>query len=434
MRGIRKVIGVLMILFIGIPTLLAMIWAVGVTRAAVSPEVLSELPQEIIAKVPDLLDEVLKSSTEDSYFGDDETRTWVRAMAKVDTTPKQLLEKIGIMNWLETELSQRLGDIGKMLRGEIRTRRIVINLRPLKSALLHQDIDDYLLKVMENLPKCSQEQEAEWMEATLRRGRVDLPPCLPVEPVKAVEILRMELEKDIQQIPNEWDIFKVDDFDSPFFLRERGIDILKIVASFSFLLFLVPAFFIGLASLIGASSGSGILKWMGVSTLIGGGIAFLLSRFTGEIARWGINWGYYDANIDFPIGEVLYDKTGDLATLVIDTFFSKINAVAGTVCIVGIVLIALSYLVGSGDKPVKKQSANRTPPPNSSGPDRNRQTPPPTPGNTPSETDESVIIATLEPDEPEPKSPPVSPPSQPGIDSGDEQHSLPKGSEDSDKR
>ena len=44
----RRIIGVLIIVFIAIPVLFGVIWAVGMVRATVSAEFLSDLPQEII--------------------------------------------------------------------------------------------------------------------------------------------------------------------------------------------------------------------------------------------------------------------------------------------------------------------------------------------------------------------------------------------------
>ncbi len=46
------------------------------------------------------------------------------------------MEKTGLSIWMEGELSDSLRQIGMMLRGERRIRAIVINLRPLKEALL----------------------------------------------------------------------------------------------------------------------------------------------------------------------------------------------------------------------------------------------------------------------------------------------------------
>ena len=135
------------------------------------------------------------------------------------------------------------------------------------------------------------------------------------------------------------------------FYPRTGINVTHLVVSLTYLLFFIPAVILLVASLIGASSGSGILRWIGISTLIGGGLAFGLSKLTGKMVQWGIGVGpigYSYSDVDFPfeeVGEIFIEKTGDIILLVIDRLFSAVNTVAGTVCIVGIVLIALSYLV-----------------------------------------------------------------------------------------
>ena len=71
--------------------------------------------------------------------------------------------------------------------------------------------------------------------------------------------------------------------------------------------------------------------------------------------------------MDFPfeeVGEIFVEKMGDIILLVIDHLFSAVNTVAGTVCIVGIVLIALSYLVTRdtrGTTGTRDTSATRAP-------------------------------------------------------------------------
>ncbi|UCH92942.1 MAG: hypothetical protein JSV88_21975, partial [Candidatus Aminicenantes bacterium] len=105
MNGVRKVIALLIIIFIAIPVLIGIIWSVGFTRAVVSPEFLSEIPRDIITKIPDLLEETLEAVDREDVIRDEDARAWVRAVAEVETTPKELLEKIGIMDWLRNELS-----------------------------------------------------------------------------------------------------------------------------------------------------------------------------------------------------------------------------------------------------------------------------------------------------------------------------------------
>lgn len=351
MNGVRKAIGVLIIIFIGIPALIGIIWGVGLTRAVVSPEFLSEMPLEIITKIPDLLEETLEAVDREDVIRDEESRKWVRALADAETSPKELLEKIGIMDWLKTELSQSLEDIGQIIRGKISPRPVMLNMRPLKAALRHESIDHYLKEILGKLPICTDDQTREWVEAVVEEKpfQDNTPPaCQPPDLVKAVEILRVAWTEEVDEIPDEVDLIEADEWD---FYPSTGVNITHIVVSLTYLLFFIPAVILLVASLIGASSGSGIIRWIGISTLIGGALAFGLSKLIGKMVQWGIGVGpigYSYSDVDFPfeeVGEIFVEKMGDIILLVIDHLFSAVNTVAGTVCILGIVLIALSYLV-----------------------------------------------------------------------------------------
>ena len=59
MNQTRNIFGFLIMLFLAVPILFGIIWAVGLTQAVVSQKTLSELPGEIIAEVPGLLDGML---------------------------------------------------------------------------------------------------------------------------------------------------------------------------------------------------------------------------------------------------------------------------------------------------------------------------------------------------------------------------------------
>jgi hypothetical protein len=352
MNGIRKVIGLLIIIFIGIPVLIGIIWAVGVTRAVVSPEFLSEMPREIITKIPDLLQETLEAVDREDVIRDEDARKWVRALAEAETTPKELLEKIGIMDWLKTELSQSLEDIGQILRGKISPRPVILDMRPLKAALRHEGINQYLKEILGKLPVCTDDQTRQWVEAVVEEKpfRHDAPPaCRPPDLVKAVEILRAAWIEEVDDIPNEVDLIEADEWE--FYPRRIGVNITHLVVSLTYLLFFIPAVILLVASLIGATTGTGVIRWVGISTLIGGALAFGLSKLVGKMVLWGIGVGpigYSYSDVHFPfdqVGEIFVEKMGDIILLVIDRLFSAVNTVAGTVCIVGIVLIALSYLV-----------------------------------------------------------------------------------------
>jgi hypothetical protein len=281
---------------------------------------------------------------------DEEARKWVRAVADAETTPKELLEKIGIMDWLKTELSQSLEDMGDILKGKMSPRPVMLNMRPLKAALRHEGLDHYLKEILGKLPPCTDDQTREWVEAVVEKPfQYDTPPaCQPPDLVKAVEILRAAWIEEVDEIPNEVDLIEADEWD---FYSRTGVNITHIVVSLTYLLFFIPAVILLVASLIGACSGPGILRWVGISTLVGGLLAFGLSKLVGKIVQWGIGVGpigYSYSDVEFPfeqVGEIFVEKMGDIILLVIDHLFSAVNTVAGTVCIVGIVLIALSYLL-----------------------------------------------------------------------------------------
>ena len=366
MNGVRKAIGVLIIIFIGIPVLIGTIWAVGITRAVVSPEFLSEMPREIINKIPDLLQDTLEAVDREDVIHDEDAREWVRAVAEAETTPKELLEKIGIMDWLKTELSHSLDDIGQILRGKISPRPVILDMRPLKAALRHEGINQYLKEILGKLPVCTDDQTREWVEAVVeeRPFQHDAPPaCRPPDLVKAVEILRAAWIEEVDDIPNEVDLIEADEWE--FYPRHIGVNITHLVVTLTYLLFFIPAVILLVASLIGATTGTGIIRWVGISTLIGGGLAFGLSKLVGKMVLWGIGVGpigYSYSDVHFPfdqVGEIFVEKMGDIILLVIDRLFSAVNTVAGTVCIVGIVLIALSYLVTRDTGDTRRSTAPR---------------------------------------------------------------------------
>src|SRR4030065_966503 len=153
----RRFIGLILILFFGLPSLFGIIWAVGMIKASVSAEFLTELPRKIIADIPETAYEIFREAQNEQYIGDSDTRTWFQAAAKTGISPRDLMEKTGLLQWMEGEVSDSLKEIGRVLRGERRPRPIVVNLRPLKEALLHPEMDLFLEKTLANLPPCDQQ-------------------------------------------------------------------------------------------------------------------------------------------------------------------------------------------------------------------------------------------------------------------------------------
>lgn len=377
MNAIRKTIALFILIFIGIPILMGVIWAIGITRAAVSPEFLTDLPKEIITKIPVIMDESLKDIVKEDFRSDKNSKTWAEAFSRNKITLKELMEQTGIMNWLKNDLTYSLDELGKVLRGDIKPKPIMLNMRPLKEALKSEKLTAYLRETLQQLPPCTEEQAKEWIQYAEKnyiptKGihiTDNFPACQPPDIDKAVELLRYEFIHEAETMPNEVNIFNMDN--DPF-VEDHAIDIIRFVTTMMYLLFLIPAAFIALASVIATSTGSGVLRWIGVSTLVGGAISFGLSKFGGRMFFFGMEHSYYYDNMHHVTHaeRMFASRITDIVYSVFDRLFSSVDATAGIVCVVGIVLIAISYSFTR-----ERKSENKPVPP--AQPSQNLQSPTP---------------------------------------------------------
>lgn len=339
MRPVRKIIGALIIIFLGLPTLFAIIWAVGLTKATVAPEFVSDLPQEIIAEVPDTADEIFKEAQDKNVITDENTRAWFQAAAEAGVTPKEFLKKIGVLGWLEDELSQSLKEVGEILRGEIKPRTVVFDLRPLKESLLSEDVDLYLLEILKNLPSCDEDGIRRWQQASLRTlDQHSLPPCQPDLDI-ARSVLEYRRIEAVDDIPNEIEIFEDVHF-LPF-----GVS--KTITLLSYFLFLIPAVFILGGALIAATSPASFLRWSGIPVFIGGLPALVIAFFAKHLSLLAIKFAPYSYSESWSteLHDLILEKTSWIPMTIIDRLFSPVIAIAGIICLVGFVLFVLSFTV-----------------------------------------------------------------------------------------
>jgi hypothetical protein len=196
----------------------------------------------------------------------------------------------------------------------------------------------------------------EWVEAAANpRDLEDLPACRPTDLESAAQAINFVQDHEIEDIPDEVNIFE----HAPSF--PRGLDVIQGVLSFTYLLFLIPVFFIVIASLIGGMTKSGFFRWMGISTLIGGILAFALSSLLKHAVPWGIGI-VPEAHGITPFEEVMVGKVGDIGILVIEQILSGVNSVAGVVCLIGIVLFAFSYLLTGETRSEQRVEPGTQPP------------------------------------------------------------------------
>jgi hypothetical protein len=356
----RRFIGLILILFFGLPTLFGIIWAVGMIKASVSAEFLTDLPRKIIADIPETADEIFREAQSEDYIGDSDTRAWFQAAAKTGISPRELMEKTGLLEWMEGELSDSLKQLGRVLRGERRPRQIVIDLRPLKEAILHPEVELFLEKTLASLPPCDERGVQEWAGFAAAGGRHrELPACQP-DPAAAKIVLNEARTRVVNDMDDDFQI--LEDFHGFSFLP---LGLSRTITFLSYFLFLIPAAFILLGALIAASSPAGFCRWSGTSILVAGVPALLLSLFVKYLSLWAIQAAPFASWHDrwaSDLGDLVLDKVRWIPERVIDQLFSPVVWVALFVCLVGVVFIAVSFSVrDKASKPQNPAAATSAP-------------------------------------------------------------------------
>jgi len=357
MNQTRNIFGFLIMLFLAVPILFGIIWAVGLTQAVVSQKTLSELPGEIIAEVPGLLDGMLLAARDENSDLDYDSRTWLRAMAAASPNPRGLMEETGMNLWLKKELSGSLRTFGDILNGRTAPRDIWLDMRPLKAVFNHPVMENWLSQVMENLPACSSSQVADWERVMLTDNTYGSPPpCRPdaAQKIAAISYIRSEITREIPD--------QVNLMENAHFPNNR-FNVARTVRSFTYLLFLIPAFFIALGALVAARSKSHFFRWSGAATMAGGGLVLALSSLVKGVIPWAMRVGPVNYSSSWTHWQDIFsDHVGGLAMVISRHFLSPVIAVAGTVCVVGLLLFAFSFTF-SNEAASKTQAA---PPPQAS--------------------------------------------------------------------
>ncbi len=340
MNHAKTFFGLLIMIFIAVPVLFAIIWAVGLTQAMVSEKTLGELPGEVIAEVPGLLDGMMAAARDERSDMDYDTRTWLNAMAAAGATPRQLLDQTGLNAWLETELRGSLAETGRILNGRSRASSVWLDLRPLKQALSHPAAEAWLAGVLENLPRCSAAEAEAWTRALAAGAEVEsLPPCRP-ETAEAATLAVLIRDRAGRDIPDRVNLLENARF------PRRNFNLARTVDSFAYLLFLIPALFIALGAWVGGRGWPGFLRWSGAATLAGGGLVLALSSLVKGVVPWALSAGPADFRYSshwLSWHEAFADHAGALAEVVSRHFLSPVTAVAGGVCVVGLLLFAFSF-------------------------------------------------------------------------------------------
>ena len=344
----RRLIGALIVILLGIPLLFAIIWAVGFTRAAASPEMVSELPGRIATEVPRFIDETLAAAAGESGIREN-SRAWLKAVADARISVTDLLMETGVTPWMKTEMTESFRVVAGMLKGETEPRPVFLNLRPLKLAFQHPAVERSLNQVLSKLPPCDADTLETWKRiAANPGGHVELPACQPDPAVvgTALQTVRLEISGNI---PDEIELFQSDGV--PFFPRRMNIH--GALITIAYFLFVIPGLFIFLGALLAARSKSSFFRWSGISTLIGGLISLGIATFASRAGSWAIGFAPYHCHHSGNWSQVppfFVDRLEGIFSVIGKFLFSPVISVSEAVCVVGLVLVALSFAFTTGPR------------------------------------------------------------------------------------
>lgn len=342
MVAFKKVFGFCLIAFLGVPLLFGMIWAFGLAKAVTSPDFISNLPREILEDLPVVVEEISNDLESHCLGLDDEGRIWLKAYRDRGTDLNRIVRETGMERWVQNEVRNAFLEVGDVLRGERKADTVELDLRPLKNALRSPVLLDEMVAVIERLPPCSPVDEVWWQEqlerAVVSEGRtpLKLKPCRPSSLEGIRETLSLYLEREVKDIPDHVELLGMEE-ELP-----AGFDLARWSSRFLLLLFIVPALFVFLGSLIASDSRPGFLRWVGASTFVGGGLVFLLTstvmRLLPRLMAYGpeFHLNFYGRDCVAPH---LLSYLSELGRLLLQ----PVDKAATVVCVIGIVLVALSF-------------------------------------------------------------------------------------------
>jgi hypothetical protein len=225
---------------------------------------------------------------------------------------------------------------------------------PLKAALRHEAIDRYLEAILEKLPPCSDSEMDQWMDAYDRDvDWFELPACRP-DTELALSVFRAERLRMLEEMDDEIEMFEG--------VRYPSLGISRSVTLFSYGMFLIPALFLFAGAIIAATSPAGFCRWFGVSTIVAAlpvlGLSFLIRNLT----AWGLKiTPFWESSIS-DLEELILEKVVWIPDLVVGHLFGEVISLAGTVCIIGLVIFALSFAVRSERRVKPKRQAQAAAP------------------------------------------------------------------------
>jgi hypothetical protein len=343
MKIIRKLIGLFIILFIVLPLMFGIIWTVGITKAAVSPDMVQKVPQMIISEVPDIIENSIERFKLNDINNKDSRRI-IKAIKESGVSVDEFFDKSGLSKWLNTELSDSFYKIGEILKGNLSPEIIYLNMKPLKEALTADWTMNYIKRVFENLPVCNDEEMNEW-ENIIRGSdlKSDFPVCRYLDSNSVSSLIKRNIKNDMRDIPDKVEIFNPGD-DFPI-----GLNISRLTISLSYILFLFPFLLLFLGSFIADSTKTGFLRWSGYSTLASGIIPLTTGYLLKDIIK--ITNNFFNVSvIKNGFDRIFYEDISFLTSKILDYLFTPVIKLSAVIVLIGVVIIGFSYILEKPEK------------------------------------------------------------------------------------
>jgi len=341
-----KALGLFILIILGIPILIGVTFAAGATRAVTDGSFMSAIADEVIEKSPEMVDEFFEAAKKPDAIDDPHHRAWIEAAAKVETTPRQIMDKTGISKWLKTEFAASFREVDQVFRGQLPAGEVALDMRPLKAALSSAEMSTYMRQLVSNLPACDEKGIAEWKaKVSSASGSKRWPACNP-QVQEADEQVDKLIAARVAEIPDSRPLFETGEMPVP-------LDVSRSMSSVAWLLFLAPALIIALGALMAGSGTSGFLRYSGGTILAGGLVSLLLvsaaiGGLTGMLASDPASWGS-GSDTEFwqsETGRIAAAQVRRTMEAVFVRMFEPVRTMSFGVGAVGLVLVILSFLGG----------------------------------------------------------------------------------------
>ena len=346
----KKLIGALLCLVLGIPLIIGVTFAAGITGAVTDGTYMTRVSETAVERAPRMADDFFAAASEGDVIEDAQERAWVEAMAETGTRPSEVMQQTGITAWLREHLAASMRDVDRVLRGEAPPGSVSLDMRPLKQALRSDAMRAWLLEVVSRLPACDEQGLQAWRErAAAGDHDGDWPACNPGvdEGTDQVQVAAL-IAARVDEIPDQTPVFEGDDLPAAF-------DVPRTVGSLAWLLFLAPALLIVLGAALAGDGARGFLRWSGASVLLGGLLALAFSLVAGGLVMALVesdpaSWGRGDqaAFWSSDAGRIAAEQVKDMMELFVGDLMSPVQKLALIVGGAGLGLIVLSWLAGGG--------------------------------------------------------------------------------------